>query len=310
VRVRAELILLLCVAIWSGNFTVTKIALEEFSPLSFFLVRFALGASVTVAFAVARHGMPRFRRSDLPLLVVGAILGVSLNQLAFLNALDQTTATNTALLVGTTPIWTAGLASLVRQERVGPLRWFLILVGLAGVALIVVGGQGAPGGGSLLGDGLALMVAITWGAYTVIVRPLMKRYSAVQVSSFMMVVGTVAMLPIAIPAGLEQDWTQVSFGGWMGLLYASLLSVTLTNILLFSAIHKLGATRAALFEYLEPFLAVLIAAVVLAERPLPVQIVGGLVVLAALAFDRHPPVVDATAPVVEAVTSPGLPPKR
>lgn len=311
VRVPAELILLLCVVIWSGNFTVTKIALQEFSPLAFFLVRFALGASVTVAFAVALHGRPRFRRQDLPLLVLGALLGVTINQFAFVNALNETTATSTALLVGTTPIWAAGFASLVRQERVGPRRWLLLLVGLAGVALIVVGGRTVAGGGSLLGDGLALTVAVSWGAYTVIVRPLMARYSAVQVSSFMMVVGLTAMLPIAIPAGIEQDWSAVSLGGWLGLLYASLLSVTLTNILLFKAIHQVGATRAAVFEYLEPFLAVVIAVLVLAEQPLLFQIIGGLIVLAAVAADRHPPdTIDATAPVVETVTAPGLPPRR
>jgi drug/metabolite transporter (DMT)-like permease len=311
VRVPAELLLLLCVVIWSGNFTVTKISLDEFSPLAFFLVRFLLGAAVTLAFAVARHGMPRFRRQDLGLLVLGAVLGVSVNQFAFVNALNETTAISTALLVGTTPIWAAGFASIVGQERVSRWRWLLIMIGLGGVALIVVGGRAGPAGGSLLGDGLALTVAVSWGAYTVIVRPLMARYSAVQVSSFMMVVGTVVMLPIALPAGIAQDWSRISIGGWSGLLYASLLSVTLTNILLFKAVHQLGATRAALFEYLEPFLAVVIAMIVLGEQPLVVQVVGGLIVLAAVAADRHPAeAVDATAPVVEVVTAPGLPPKQ
>ncbi len=310
-RLPPELVLLTCVAIWSGNFTVTKIALTEFSPLSFFLVRFVLGAGVTVAFAVARHGRPHFDRRDLPLLVVGALIGVSINQFAFVNALDQTTATSTALLVGTTPIWAAGFASLVGQERVSLRRWALISIGLGGVALIVVGGRVMPGGGSLLGDGLALTVAVSWGVYTVIVRRLMKRYTAIQVSSFMMVVGTFALLPVAVPAGLEQDWSAISGNGWLGLLYASLLSVTLTNILLFSAIHRVGATRATLFEYLEPVLAVVIATLVLHEQPLLIQIVGGLVVLSTIAADRHPDTkLDPTVPSVETVTAPGLTPDR
>jgi drug/metabolite transporter (DMT)-like permease len=287
-RLRAELVLLLCVVIWSGNFTMTKLGLGEISPLAFFLLRFTLGAAITTGAAIWQAGPLRFARKDLPLLVGGAIVGIALNQMCFMFGLSQTSAANSALLVGTTPIWAAAFVTFAGQERVPRRRWLLVATGLVGVGLIVVSGR-ASGSGSLLGDLLSLGVAITWGAYTVIVRPLMHRYSATQVSAFMMVVGTVALMPIAIPAVLRQDFSTVTAQGWAGLLYASLLSVTLTNILYFRAIHRLGASRAALYGYLEPFLGVLIAVIVLQDSIGPAQIVGGAIVVASVAADRHTP---------------------
>jgi drug/metabolite transporter (DMT)-like permease len=267
---------------------MTKIALREFTPLAFFVVRFALGAAITVVVASWRAGFPRFQRADLPLLVGAAIVGVSLNQLCFLFGLSQTTAANSALLVGTTPIWAAAFVTLSGQERVSRRRWAVVALGMGGVGLIVLSG-GSRGSGSLLGDLLSVGVAVTWGAYTVMVRPLMHRYSATQVSAFMMVVGATALLPVGIPAFLRQDFAAVTVQGWAGLLYASLLSVTLTNILYFRAIRRLGATRVALYGYLEPFLGVLIAVAVLQDTIGPLQILGGAIVVASVAADRRAP---------------------
>jgi drug/metabolite transporter (DMT)-like permease len=287
-RLRAELVLLLCVAIWSGNFTMTKVALADFTPLAFFALRFTLGSVVTLLVATTRGGIPRFRRADLPLMAAAAVVGVSINQLCFTFGLSETTASNSALLVGTTPIWATALVVLVGLEVVTRRQWALVGTGMAGVAIIVLAGS-AGGEGSLLGDLLSLGVAISWGAYTVMVRPLMHRYSATQVSAFMMVVGTAALLPFALPDLLRFDLATVSPAGWAGLLYASLLSVTLTNVLYFGAIHRLGATRAALYGYLEPFLGVLIAVVALGESVLVLQLVGGAIVVASVAADRRRP---------------------
>ena len=287
-RLRAELVLLLCVTIWSGNFTMTKVALGEFTPLAFFALRFMLGSAVTVAVALGREGRPRFRRSDLPLMAAAALVGVSINQLCFVFGLNETTAANSALLVGTTPIWATALVVIVGLELVSGRQWALVATGMAGVVIIILGGN-TGGQGSLVGDLLSLGVAVTWGTYTVMVRPLMHRYSATQVSAFMMVVGTTALLPLALPELLRQDLTSVSAAGWTGLLYASLLSVTLTNVLYFGAIHRLGARRAALYGYLEPFLGVLIAVIVLDDVVSPLQILGGAIVVVSVAADRRRP---------------------
>ena len=66
-------------------------------------------------------------------------------------------------------------------------------------------------------------------------------------------------------------------GAWLGLLYAAILSVTVTNILYFTAIHRIGASRAALFTYMEPFLGVLFAVILLGDAVTLLQLAGGAV---------------------------------
>ncbi|CAN5539445.1 DMT family transporter [soil metagenome] len=297
----AELALLTTVVIWSLNFTAVKIGLGSFEPLSFSVVRFTIGALATVVLVVWLEGVPRFRRADLPLLLLAAFFGITLNQITFVGALSLTTAVNTSLLVGTIPIWTALVAVLARQERLSRRAWLGILIGMAGVAVIVLGRPGAAigggegvAGGAIVGEVLAVATAASWAVYSVLIRPLMARYSALQVSAFVMVVGTAALVPFAAPQLARADWSTVPSDAWLALLYAALLSVTLTNILYFTAIRRVGASRAALYTYLEPFLGVLFAVALLAEQVTAVQLLGGVVVVGAIIFarSRRPPIAE------------------
>lgn len=285
-RPSAELALLLTVLIWSGNFTAVKVGVTDIAPLAFSVVRFALGASVTVAVVVWREGWPRFQRRDLPLLGAAALIGITVNQVAFVTALQATSAANVALLIGTIPIWTAVIAVLTRQERVARTLWVGLGAGLVGVTLIVIGGGEAVGGVSVVGELGALATALSWAVYSVLIRPLMRRYSALQLSAFVMVVGTLVLVPFSVPSVLTQDWSAVPPDAWVGLLYAAILSVTVTNILYFTAIHRIGASRAALYTYMEPFLGVLIAVILLGDSVTALQLVGGVVVLGSVAIGR------------------------
>jgi drug/metabolite transporter (DMT)-like permease len=289
-RTSAELALLLTVGIWSLNFSAVKVGVGAISPLAFSVVRFSLGAAVTVAVVAWREGLPRFRRRDLPLLTAAAIFGITINQACFVGALHATSASTTALLVGTVPIWGAVLTAALGQERVGAGHWAAVAVGMAGVVLIVLGSSGGGGfDGVSTGELLALGTAISWAVYSVLIRPLMRRYSALQLSSYMMVVGTALLAPFALPGILGQAWTSVPTDAWLGLLYASLFSVTLTNILYFTAIHEVGPARATLFQYLEPFGGVLFAVLLLRETVMPLQLLGGAVVVGSLFLSRPRP---------------------
>lgn len=284
----AELALLATVVIWSLNFTAVKVGVGDILPLAFSVVRFVVGGAATVAVVLWREGWPHFRRADLPLLLAAALSGITVNQVAFVGALSVTSATNVALLMGTIPIWTALLAVAGRQERLDGAHWLALGAGIGGVALVVLGGAPAAGAGSNLplGEFLALATAASWAAYSVLIRPLMARYSALQLSAFMMVVGTAALVPFALPDLVDQDWGSVPGAAWVSLLYAALLSVSLTNILYFTAIHRVGAARAALFTYLEPFLGVLFAVALLREGVTVAQLVGGAVIVGSVALGR------------------------
>lgn len=285
--------MLLTVVLWSFNFTAVKLGLRDISPLAFTMVRFGLGAAFMVALVQWREGPPRFHRADLPLLVAAAFSGITINQLAFVGALSTTSAVNVALLIGTITLWTSIFSVLAGQERLDGAHWIGVAVGLGGVVLIVTGGAPEGGTATLVGDLLALGVAMSWAVYSVLLRPLAGRYSPLKLSTFMIVVGTAILVPFSIPQLVAQDWSGIGLPALGGLLYATFIALVLTNFLYFSALQRIGAARASVFIYLEPFLGVLFAVWLLGEHVTLLQLLGGVVVVAAVvvARPREPAVV-------------------
>src|SRR5438105_2639876 len=109
-RPTADLMLLATVSLWALNFTVSKYILDEgLHALSYSSVRYGAAALVFAAVTLAWEGSLRIARRDLPF-AAGCVVVLFANQLCFVYALDLTTATTTALLFGTLPIWTGLLA--------------------------------------------------------------------------------------------------------------------------------------------------------------------------------------------------------
>jgi drug/metabolite transporter (DMT)-like permease len=279
-RPTADLMLLATVCLWALNFTVSKYILDHgFHPLAYSSVRYACAGLLFAAITLAVEGSLRVARSDLPVFVFcTAVLFV--NQLSFVYALRFTTAATVALLFGTLPIFTALFARGSGVEHL-PLRfWIAAGVSFAGVALVALG-SGGDLSGNLKGDGLALLGAATWAAYSVAIGSLMRRYSPFRLSAVFLLAVTVALLA----AGSQQLADQrFHFGSlvWIGFAFAVIGPLVITNLLWFTAIDRVGPSRAALFANLQPFLAALVALILLSEPITRVQVLGGLAIAAGI----------------------------
>ncbi len=275
------------VTLWGLNYSVVKFGLREIAPLAFPVFRFGLGGIALLLVLRLREGSVGVRRADLPLLTLVGLLGITLSQIGFVFALTNTSASDTALLGATAPIMTALLAALVGLERSGRRHWTAACIGLAGVVLIVVGGtSGLQLGANLLGDGFALGNALVSSASALPIRPLLQRYSALRILTYEMLIGTAILLPFAVPGLLAQDYAGVSLAGWGSLGYAVVFSGIATNLLYLTAIGRVGPSRAALYQYLQSFLAVLFAVVLLGEHVTLVQVLGGAVVVGGILVGR------------------------
>ena len=199
--------LVLANVLWSLNYATTKYAFGEWLPLAFSATRFLCAGIIFALFVLWREGSLRIRRSDVKLVVATAAVGILLNQLTFNYAVDKTTAGNTALILASAPAFAALFASLAGHEHVQRKHWLALAVSVAGVVLVIQGGSGVAGV-SLVGDLLAVGAAITWAAYSVMLRPLFGRYSAARISALMVSIGGVMILPFGLPQMHEQDWAR------------------------------------------------------------------------------------------------------
>ena len=264
------------VSLWALNFTVSKYILDHgFRPLAYSSVRYACAAVLFAAITLAWENSLWIGRRELPLIVfcTAVLFG---NQLSFVYALKFTTATTVALLFGTLPIFTALVARVSRVEHLSLRFWLAACLSFAGVALVAIG-SGGELSTDLKGDGLALLGALTWAAYSVAIAPLMRRYSPFRLSAVLLLAVTV---PLAATGSVQLGGQSFDFGAlvWVGFAFAVLGPLVITNLLWFTAIDRVGPSRASLFANLQPFLAAIVALLVLSEKITKVQVAGGLAI--------------------------------
>src|SRR5437588_3363644 len=284
---RADLLLLVTVCLWGFNFTVTKYVLTHgFKPLAYSSLRYGGAALLFSGLTYRLEGRLSLRaRRDLPLLLLAAGVGIWLNQITYMYAVKLTTATTVALILGSTPIFAALIARAFGLERLSRIFWIASAVSFAGVALVAVGSGGGLSG-DVGGDLLAVAAAATWAAYSVIVAPLMRSYAPYQISAFVLVVGWIPLVATGVGQLRSQAWGAVGWLDWVCLGYALVGPLVLTNVLWFTAIDRVGPSRATLFANLQPFVAAIFALAILSDRITPLQVAGGLAIGAGIVLSR------------------------
>jgi len=284
-----EMMLLSAIGLWALNLTVSRYILTHgFQPLAFSTVRYGLAALVFIGIAVFAERSLRIARRDLAA-VIAAAVALWVNQIGFVYALKTTSASVIALILAATPIF-AALIGLAFGTEVLPRRfWIGAALSFAGVALVALGAGGELGG-DVVGILLGILAAATWAVYSILITPLMRRYSPSRISAVVLSLSWVGIALSGLSQTRSQDW-QLGWEVWALLLFATLGPLVITNVLWFRSLDRIGPSRATLATNLQPFVAALFAVVLLGERIDAVQILGGLLIgLGILGARRRSPV--------------------
>lgn len=279
--------LLLVVLIWGGNFTATKLAFTDISPLAFTAVRFALGSVLMWLVLARKEGWRMPPRSTwLPLVALG-VVGNTIYQLCFMTGLYRTTATNSSLILASMPTVVTVAAGMLGFEQITARQKWALAIATLGV-LLVVASRGVTLDGDLLGDVLMLAAVLCWAGYTLGLRTLTGRMSTLALTTWTLITGTPGLILAGVPSVRRMDWHAVSARGWGGLAYATLLSLVVAYMLWNRGVKQIGPSRAAIFTTLTPLVATLTAIAVLGERPGLLHLAGGALIIAGVLVSRRP----------------------
>ena len=281
--------LLSAIGLWSLNLSASRYILTHgFQPLAYSTVRYGLAALVFIGIALVAERSLRIARRDL-LVVVFAGVVVWVNQMGFVYALKTTSASVIALILAATPIFAALIGLAFGTERLPRRFWLGAALSFLGVAFVALGAGGELGG-DVAGVLLGILTAATWAIYSILVTPLMRRYSPSRISAVVLAVSWIGIVLVGLPQTRSQDW-QLGSEVWALLVFATLGPLVVTNILWFKSLDRIGASRATLATNLQPFVAALFAVVLLGETIDAVQIAGGLLIgVGILAARRRTPV--------------------
>lgn len=266
------------VFVWGFHFIVMKGAFEDLAPLTFNALRYLVGLPLMMLIAVRQKGILDVSRRDAALLVITTLFGSFAYQVLLTLGLDRTTATNTALLVATMPVWAALFSLALRLTEVRQQLFLGMVMALGGVALVVLGKEGANlslSRDDLIGSTLVLAAAIANGASNVFTKPLADRMGGIQLGIWKYCLTMTGMVLVAAPDLFTLSPSDVPLHSVPNILYSGILSGVGGYIFMNYALREIGPTRTTSYFNFNPIVATFAGIVFLGELLTLGLIVGG-----------------------------------
>jgi drug/metabolite transporter (DMT)-like permease len=273
---------LFAVLVWGASFIATKVALTEVSPVTVVWLRFAMGVAVLAAAVALRRQFAFVPARELAAFAVLGLVGITFHQWLQSTALVTARASTSGWIVATTPIFMAVLGRAVLKERLGAARAAGIALAAAGVLLVVTRGHpgellhgrfGAPG------DLLILASAPNWAVFSVLSRRALRVHPATRMMAYVMAFGwSFTSLQLAAGPGLSEV-SRLDARGWGAIAFLGIACSGLAYIAWYDALQRMPASEAGALLYIEPLVAMAVAAAVLGERITAATVLGGAVIL-------------------------------
>jgi drug/metabolite transporter (DMT)-like permease len=266
-------------ALWSTVFVAARYATaaRDVDPILTAALRFSIGAAAAVIYlAVAgRWGRLMSAARDLAPLTVLAGVGIfGMGVLVFFSA-ALTTSINGALILNANAIFIA-IFALFLGERVPPIRFIGLIIGLAGCAVIVVGRtppQELPVINNVLGSLAAVGGAICWAAYTVWGKRYVRRHGGPETATITLIAGAVMLIIYALA---RQPDLALGAPEWLAIAWLGIFPTTIAMLMWYAALGLVDASVLGPTQYIAPPLATVLGWALLGE-PLTWTFVGGAV---------------------------------
>ncbi|HEX4743641.1 MAG TPA: EamA family transporter [Candidatus Limnocylindria bacterium] len=269
--------------IWGSTYLAIAIVVQTLPPLSSAGLRFCVAGLVLLAWVGARRGLRVGREQLVGASVVGLLLLVGGN--GFVSLAERTVPSGlTALIIASVPLWIVLLRRLA-GERVHPSTFAGVAVGFAGVAFLVIP-RGSSGELDLAGVAMLIVATLSWALGTFLAPRLrMPRDGLLSTGLQQLAGGVVLVLAGGAVGELGRlDASAYSAESLLALgylvIFGSLVAFTAYSWLLQHAPVSLVAT----YAYVNPVVAVLLGALILAEPVTPSILIGAAIIVAAVAF--------------------------
>jgi drug/metabolite transporter (DMT)-like permease len=257
-----------------------KLAYEQGATVGTLLaVRFVLAGTVFWAMVAARGGVGRLARRDVGIALGLGAVGYSAQAGCYFAALQRIDASLLSLLLYTFPAIVAASAIALGRERADRRRMTALALSSTGLALVVAG----AGTGTLdpVGTAFGLGAAVVYSAYILVSDGISRRVAPILLSALVCTGAAVTLISgSAVLGDLHPGALTASGWGWLASL--ALVSTVASIGLFFAGLRRVGPTSASILATVEPVVTVALAALVFGEVLSPVQLAGGVLVLAAV----------------------------
>lgn len=295
---RSHLALLLAMVLWGSSFIALKVAVNEMAPMVVVFLRMAIGATAfLVVWPWLRHGF-NYQPGDWKLLGGMVLFEPCLYFMFEAQALVYTSAGQAGMVTAMLPLMVAVGAYFFLGERNTKRQWlgfFIAVSGVVWMTLTSLESEQAPN--ALLGNFLEFLAMCTAVGYTLLVKHLVKRYSAFVLTALQSFAGVIFFFPLA----MMSDWPEKISLSTVGILVYLGLVITLGAYGLYNySLAHVKATTAAGYTNLLPVISLLFSMLLLGERLNNIQWVAIVIVFFGvwLSQERKPRIPKEVPPAV------------
>ena len=252
-----HLAMFVAVFCWAVNVVATKEALLGFSPMALAMIRAIAGALVFgILFQFMRDwSLLRLTREQWLRFVLIAFLGITINQILFIEGVAHTNVPHAAFIVAVEPAAVLALSVLMRLEALTILKFAGMTISFSGVVLLTYGKMGGGNHAHWLGDLILVAEVVVFAFYIILMKEVADKYDVITLNTVVFGFGGLMMVPFGAVAAWHVQWSGIPFRSVLGLVFMILFSSVIAYLLFAYALKGLTASRVAAFNYLEPVIA-------------------------------------------------------
>lgn len=274
----ANLAMLVLVTLWGVSFSIIKIVVKEVPPITLAQIRFLIATVILFTIFKKIEPSSKLQKVDLFKIALGGFLGITLYFYLQNTAVKLTTASNASLIASLTPILAITMDVIIYRTKISVVQVLGIVCATIGAYLTVTANSQLDFGSETFKGNLLMVAAMfSWALYTLLNKSLQNKYSGLGLITYQMLFAT---LFLTLMSFFEFDqWRIFSLEAFCYIFFLAIFSSALCYFLYGYALKKLDVAITTLYLNLVPVVGVLSGYFILNETILPIQILGGGIII-------------------------------
>ena len=273
-KYKGYILLAVTVLMFSTLEVVTGAIKNLINPLQLTFLRFFIGGVVMLPLIIKKR--EKVQGKDLLFFLALGILNIFISAGSLQYAITMGKASTAAILISSNPIFVMLFSAIILKEKVTYNRIACILLGIAGITLIVYkGNMGGDTAASLI---LATFASTTFGLYTVLGKLKSEGISSITMICYSSIFGSLMYVPVLLLNDIPLFY--IPEGTIIRILYLGVFVSGIAYVTYMEALKILTASKGAMVFFLKPVIASILAVIFLGESMSFKTVAGMIFVLA------------------------------